>query len=177
MAYADGSSKSTDVVGYVQCGTRPSKQGKLKIKMPPAKNPAGKKRGPANMTAEHKKALAQGREQSRHVNAYLEALESHRPKRGRRRTPESINAKLKDIEAAMPDASGIKKLELAQTKIDLKAELAAKDTVVDLTDLRKQFLAHAANYGKRKGISYAAWRQAGVSAEDLKAAGINRGVS
>jgi len=45
--------------------------------MPPAKKSSGKrdatkegrKRGPAKMTAEHKQALAEGREASRHVRA------------------------------------------------------------------------------------------------------------
>lgn len=42
---------------------------------------------------------------------------------------------------------------MAQTKLDLQAELAAKDVTVDLTSLRKNFVKHAAGYGKRKGIS------------------------
>jgi hypothetical protein len=126
------------------------------------------------MTASHKEALAVGREQFRHVAAYLDALDAHRPKRGRKRTPESITARLAEVEAAIGSATGIKKLELAQAKLDLQAELAAKDTVVDLSELRKHFVQHAAAYGARKGISYAAWRGTGVSAADLKAAGIAR---
>jgi hypothetical protein len=149
--------------------------------MPPAKKSTrksgkvtAKRRGPSKMTAAHKEALALGREQSRHVAAYLEALDAHRPKRGRKRTPESIKARLAEIDSAIAKASGIKKLELAQSKLDLQAELAAKDTVVDLSQLRKNFVKHAAAYGQRKGISYAAWRTAGVSAVDLKAAGVAR---
>jgi hypothetical protein len=153
--------------------------------MPPAKKitkrtakasgkKAAKRRGPAKMTAAHKQALAVGREESRHVAAYLDALDAHRPKRGRRRTPDSIKARLAEIDAMIGDARGIKKLELAQSKLDLQAELAAKDAVVDLTQLRKKFLEHAAAYGDRKGISYAAWRSTGVPATDLKAAGVAR---
>jgi hypothetical protein len=41
--------------------------------------------------------------------------------------------------------------------------------------LRKKIIKHAAGYGERKGISYAAWRSAGVSAQDLKDAGIRGG--
>jgi hypothetical protein len=33
----------------------------------------------------------------------------------------------------------------------------------------------ARDYGQRKGISYAAWREAGVDAAVLKKAGIGRG--
>jgi hypothetical protein len=42
----------------------------------------------------HKAAMAKGREESRAVSADLGALEAHRLKRGRRRTPESIRARL-----------------------------------------------------------------------------------
>ena len=37
------------------------------------------------------------------------------------------------------------------------------------------FVKSAKGYGERKGISYAAWREVGVSAATLKAAGISRG--
>src|SRR6184192_344807 len=45
-------------------------------------------------TDAHKQALAEGREQSRALTAYLEALEAHRPRRGRPRTAESIQAQI-----------------------------------------------------------------------------------
>lgn len=151
----------------------PAKKTTKKTAKPSAKKPA-RRRGPAKMTAAHKEALAVGREQSRHVAAYLEALDAHRPKRGRKRTPDAIRARLAEIDGLIGTASGIKKLELAQSKLDLQAELAAKDAAVDLTQLRKSFLKHAGSYGQRKGISYAAWRTAGVSAVDLKAAGVAR---
>ena len=126
------------------------------------------------MTDAHKNALAEGREQSRHVRAYLEALEAHKPKRGRQRTPATIRKQLGEVEAALPGATGLKKLELAQRKIALASELEAKSVVVDLSELRKNFVQHAKAYSERKGYSYAAWREAGVPAEDLKAAGITR---
>ena len=52
------------------------------------------------VTDSHKAAMAQGRTESRAISAYLEALESHRPKRGRKRTPESIDKRLAALEAA-----------------------------------------------------------------------------
>ena len=55
-----------------------------------AKKAAGAKKRQRAMSDEHKAALAEGREQGRVVRRYLEALESSRPKRGRRRTPETI---------------------------------------------------------------------------------------
>ena len=42
--------------------------------------------------------------QGRAVRRYLEALEAHKPKRGRKRTPESIEKRLARIEDELPDA-------------------------------------------------------------------------
>jgi hypothetical protein len=42
------------------------------------------------MSDEHKEALARGRHEGRVVREYLEALRATKPKRGRKRTPESI---------------------------------------------------------------------------------------
>jgi len=143
--------------------------------MPPAKS--ARKRGPAKMTDAHKQALAQGREASRHVRAYLEALAANKPKRGRKRTKETVRRQLDEVSAQIGPAVGLRKLELAQRRIDLAAELEAFDVTVDLSDLRRDFLKSARPYAERKGISYSAWREAGVSAEDLKAAGITRASS
>jgi hypothetical protein len=151
--------------------------------MPPAKKAGGKsaskgrRRGPAKMTASHKQALAEGRTASRHVRAYLEALDANKPKRGRKRTKDTVRRQLDEVKGEIGPATGLRKLELAQRRIDLEAELAAFDVTVDLSGLRKDFVKHAKAYGSRKGISYAAWREAGVSAEDLKAAGISRGAA
>jgi hypothetical protein len=153
--------------------------------MPPAKKatstraavPGTKKRGPAKMTASHKQALAEGREASRHVRAYLEALQANKPKRGRKRTKETVQKQLDDVAAQIGPATGLKKLELAQRRIDLAAELENFAVKVDLSDLRRAFIKHAKPYAKRKGITYGAWREAGVPAEDLKAAGITRGAA
>ena len=54
--------------------------------------PAKAKKTP--MSAAHKEALAEGREQSRVVRDYLDALEAHKPKRGRKRTTESVKKNL-----------------------------------------------------------------------------------
>jgi hypothetical protein len=146
--------------------------------MPPATKAAGsRKRGPAKMTDSHKQALAEGREASRHVRAYLEALQANKPKRGRKRTKETVQKQLDEVTTQIGPALGLKKLELAQRRIDLETELAGFATKVDLTDLRRDFVKYAKSYAQRKGISYGAWREAGVSAEDLKAAGITRGGS
>ena len=127
------------------------------------------------MSQEHKQALAQGRDQGRAVRRYLEALEAHRPKRGRKRTAESIKRRLADIEERLAAADPLSRLQLVQERMNLEAELAAKSEAVDLTQLEEEFVRAAKAYGERKGITYGAWREAGVDASVLKRAGIRRG--
>lgn len=127
------------------------------------------------MSSDHKAALAEGRQQSRAVRDYLEALETHRPKRGRKRTPESIQKRLDAIEGQLDEANPLSRLQLVQERMDLHAELEAMDSTVDLTAIEEAFVASAQPYGERKGISYAAWRELGVPADVLKRAGITRG--
>jgi thiamine biosynthesis lipoprotein ApbE len=132
-------------------------------------------RSKSKMTPEHKAALAEGRALGRSVREYLEALEQHKPKRGRKRTPESIKKRLATIAESLPEASPIRKVELIQERRDLEVELATMGTKVDLTAVEKGFVKAAKQYSERKGISYATWREAGVPAEVLKKAGISRG--
>ena len=137
--------------------------------------PQKKKR--TTMSAEHKAALAQGRNEGRSVRLYLEALEAHKPKRGRKRTPESITKRLDSIATALPDADPVSRLHLVQERLDLSAELAHLGAKIDLTELEADFVSSAKAYSERRGISYAAWRELGVEAEVLKKAGIGRGAS
>lgn len=136
-----------------------------------------KARTTTTMSDEHKAALAEGRNQGRAVRNYLEALETHRPKRGRKRTPDSIKKRLDAIETEIATANPVKRLQLVQERIDLSAELEAGTETVDLTALEADFVAAAKPYSERKGISYAAWRELGVPAAALKAAGISRSSS
>ena len=127
------------------------------------------------MSEEHKAALAEGRAQGRAVRAYLEALETHKPKRGRKRTPETMKARVATIEASLPDADPMTRLQMVQERMDLEKAIEAADTTIDLTALEDEFVAAAKDYGARKGITYAAWREVGVPAAMLKRAGIGRG--
>ena len=127
------------------------------------------------MTDEHKRALAEGRELGRAVRDYLEALEAHKPKRGRKRTPDSVKKRLESIEKQLPDASPIKKVELVQERRDLTVELATMGAKVDISGLERGFVKAAKTYSEHKGISYSTWREVGVPAEILKRAGISRG--
>lgn len=135
------------------------------------------KRRNMTMSDEHKAALAEGRTQGRAVRNYLEALEAHKPKRGRKRTPESITKRLSRIDDELASADAIRRLELIQERLDLKNELDSFNQVVDLTELEAAFIKAAKPYAERKGISYAAFREVGVPAATLKAAGITRAQS
>lgn len=132
------------------------------------------KSGSGGMSEEHKAALAEGRAQGRAVRRYLEALEAHKPKRGRKRTPESMRKQLDRIETEIPTADPLKRLQLIQQRLDLQKDLAASEETVDLEGLERDFVAAAKGYGERKGISYDAWRELGVPAATLKTAGISR---
>ena len=76
----------------------------------------------------------------------------------------------------MEGATVTRRLGLVQQRIALAAELEAIEQAssIDLSALEASFVDHAAAYGGRRDISYAAWREIGVSAATLKAAGIRR---
>ena len=128
------------------------------------------------LSDDHKAALAEGRAQSRAVRRYLEALEAHRPKRGRKRTADSMRRRLEKLEAEIESADPLKRLQLIQERIDLNDEIAAAETKIDISELEQEFVVAAQSYSERKGISYAAWREQGVPAAALKQAGIGRGL-
>jgi hypothetical protein len=129
------------------------------------------------MSNTHKAALAQGRDEGRAVRRYLEALEHNRPKRGRKRTPESVSKRLAVVNDELASADPLSRLHLLQEKTDLEAELARASSTSDLGTLERAFIKVAKAYGERKGIEYSAWRAAGVSAAVLQRADIARTVS
>jgi hypothetical protein len=137
--------------------------------------PAKAKKSRSPMSDTHKAALAEGREQGRAVRRYLEALEAHKPKRGRKRTQESMQKRLAAIEERVASADPLTRLHLVQERMDLERQLATGDNGVDLAELEEAFVAAAEPYGRRKGITYTAWREAGVDPAVLRRAGIRRG--
>jgi hypothetical protein len=126
------------------------------------------------MSNEHKAALAEGRDQGRAVRRYLEALEANKPKRGRKRSPESMKKRLQTIENEIVGADPLKRLRLIQERLDLQAALEASESSTDLEALEKDFVNAASTYSERKGISYTAWRELGVPSSVLERAGISR---
>lgn len=132
------------------------------------------KGGKREMTDEHKEALAVGRAEGRAVRAYLEGLESSRPRRGRKRTKNSIRQRLETVAVEIESAEPLRRLQLAQEELDLADELEQLDQGVDMAELEEQFVEVAKSYAERKGISYAAFREVGVPASVLRAAGVTR---
>lgn len=126
------------------------------------------------MSAEHREALSVGRARGRAVRNYLEALESHRPKRGRRRTPETMQARITEIDNEMGAATPMQRLRLTQEKMDLAAKIESAETTGDISALEDEFVDVARAYSESNGISYAAWRAVGVPAAILKRAGVSR---
>lgn len=128
------------------------------------------------MSNEHKVAMETGRAEGRIVRDYLEALRANKPRRGRKRTAESITKRLAAIADELLSASAIEELKLVQERRDLEAELATlgNGDGTDLAELEARFIGVAKAYADRKGISYASWREVGVPAAVLSKAGITR---
>lgn len=127
-----------------------------------------------SMTDEHKAALAEGREQGAAVRRYLEALSATKRKPGRKPSPEALRRRVDEIDGTLDDLSPVDRLAAIQERMDLERALAQPSEDSDIGELRESFIAHVGPYAARKGLSYAAFREVGVPAADLKAAGIAR---
>ena len=70
----------------------------------------------------------------------------------------------------------LRRLLLVQEALDLEAEIDRRggESGPDMKALEKAFTKHAKAYSDSKGISYAAWREIGVTPDVLRAAGISR---
>ncbi len=128
------------------------------------------------MSDSHKAALAVGRDEGRAVRRYLEALDAHKPRPGRKRTVDGVQRQLDETMAALAASSSFDRVHLLQRRLDLEEELdqLARQGETDLAELEAAFVAALPGYSDRKHLSYAAWREAGVPARVLRAAGIRR---
>lgn len=126
------------------------------------------------MSDDHKAALARGRNEGRVVREYLDSQRANKPKRGRRRTVDSINQRLAAIDEHLATADALTELRLRQEQKDLQVELTVKSTVADHTATEDAFVEVAKAYSERQGISYSTWRDVGVDAAVLKRAGVAR---
>ena len=128
------------------------------------------------MSDSHKAALAVGRDEGRAVRRYLEALDAHKPRPGRKRTIEGVQQQLEETSRALTASSAVDRVHLLQRRLDLEEELEqlARHSDTDLAELEAAFVAALPSYSERKHLSYAAWREAGVPARVLRTAGIRR---
>ena len=126
------------------------------------------------MSDEHKAALAKGRVEGRVVREFLEGMRATKPKRGRKRTAETVTARIERIDAELKFASPIDELLLVQERRNLRSELESMSDTIDMKQLEAEFVAVAKSYSQSKQISYQSWRDVGVEASVLKAAGISR---
>jgi hypothetical protein len=125
------------------------------------------------MSDEHKAALAQGRREGRAVKHYLKLVGSRRP--GRPVTKDSLEKRIAGLsEKITAESDPLKKLELIQSRIDAEDQMEEIAEAVDADAVEKEFIEVAKSYSERKGISYSAWREAGVSAQALREAAIPR---
>lgn len=126
------------------------------------------------MSNAHKKALAEGRSEGRIIREYLEVVEATKPRRGRRRTPESIARRLTVINNELKVADPVTKVRLIQERLNLRTELAAMKTKTEVVAAESKFVKVAKRFSDRNDITYDAWREFGVSPTVLKRAGISR---
>lgn len=123
------------------------------------------------MSPEHKAALAQGRKESRAIKAYLRALQARKP--GRPVTRESLEKRLASLDAKIGGSDDpLETVELLQKKLDVAEAMDHVDDAANFDELEQGFIENARSYSERKGITYTAWREFGVPAATVKAAGI-----
>jgi len=126
------------------------------------------------MSDEHKAAIASGRAEGAAVRRYLETLEAKRQP-GRRVSAEELEGRLaKTIEEINSEEDQLKLLDLIQQRIDLEERIDAAEAEDESLEAEEEFVALAKGYAERKGISYTAFRQMGVPASVLKAAGMKQ---
>ncbi len=144
--------------------------------MPTKKNTPKKKASTSTprMSKTHKDALANGRVEGRVIREYLEIVEATKPRRGRRRTAESITQRLAVIAAELKTTDPVTKVRLIQERLDLRTELASMKTKSEVATAETKFVKVAASFSERNDITFDAWREFGVSIAVLKKAGITR---
>ena len=125
-----------------------------------------------SLSDDHKAALARGRSEARTVRAYLDALTTKRPRVGNAST---LKERLDRLAAQIDtEQNSLKRLQMIQQRFDIEDRLKVIGDSVDYEALEESFVAAASSYSERKGITYSAWRAAGVPPDVLKKAGIRR---
>ncbi len=107
------------------------------------------------------------------VQRYLNALQAASERKNV--SPEKLTAKLEQVNERL-SAKGIDpiaRLADVQLRIDLRDKLRNALTTDDnMPELEAEFVQVAVSYSQRKGLTYGAWREIGVPATVLRAAGV-----
>ena len=141
----------------------------------PVPTRSGRKSAGRDLSAEHKLALAAGRAESRAVRRYLEAITSAPADADADGAdPEPMARRIEEIDSQLAAAEPAVKIRLIQERMELYARLKSLGDAGQLDELEQGFVAAAAAYSARKGITYAAWRRVGVAPAVLERAGIDR---
>ena len=104
----------------------------------------------------------------------LDSVAFAAPKRGRRRTMESVDRRLAAIDEELTTADPMRRLKLVQERRDLTAERKTLAAPIELGRFEDAFVEIAASYSRRQGISYQSWREIGVPAAVLSRARVSR---
>lgn len=140
-----------------------------------AKRTTKKTTAKKSLTPAHKKALAAGRTESAAVDRYLAAVTAPK-KRGRRVSATTLRTRLQAAEQRARTSLGVHRVLAHQEVRDLRARLSvsAEHSDADIKKLEQEFVNVVKGFSQRRGISYGAWRDAGISADVLKKAGVPR---
>lgn len=126
------------------------------------------------LSEEHKKALAKGRRQAKAVRDYLDALEAEK-RRGRSVDEDTLKERIDRYQSQIDEEdNAAKRVELIQKRLDAERKLAELEERPDIEKLEAAFKEAVKEYSERKGITYTAWREAGVPASVLRDAGVPR---
>jgi len=122
-------------------------------------------------------AVMAARQEADAVRRYLSTIGTD-ARTARHATPEALGARYARLtDSLREEADPLKRLELEQARLDLAAAMAIAVPTTDLAEVEAAFIACAASWARRKGVTYAAFRTVGVPAATLKAAGIGRGLA
>lgn len=119
-------------------------------------------KGAKKISDTHKSALVNGRTEGKIIREYLELVEVLKPRRGRRRTKDSISKRLSQIEAEINGAEPLKRLHLIQERLNLRKELSRFRTREDYLAVEKAFINVARPFSVRNHVTFEAWKEFGI---------------
>ena len=125
------------------------------------------------ISEQHRAALAKGRRDSTKVRRYLKAVANGVSKaNGRAQLLENKLVRLGQMLETETDP--VTRVQLIQKRINLEAKLKGAKAPLDFEAVEADFIRIAGSYSRQHQISYSAWREVGVPAQVLQAAGVRR---